>query len=85
MTEMLIAPADLTQYEAEFSIPCEWPACREQAVVMAKGCSSKRHFSMCSAHLAERREWFHAQGRVICDGCNRPFIFFETHYDLVGI
>ena len=83
MTATLIAPADLSTYE--FDIACEWPGCDDAAVAMVKGCSSQRHFSMCEHHIAERREWFHAQGRVICDGCNRPFVYFELHYDIVSI
>ncbi|MBO0676904.1 hypothetical protein JRC04_05465 [Mycolicibacterium sp. S2-37] len=82
MTQTLVAPADLSAYE--FDIPCQWIGCNEPALVMCKGCSDRAHSAICKGHLkaVQDRFWAHKKARV-CDGCNRPWLFFELHYDLV--
>lgn len=83
MTAPLIAPLDLE--DIGFSIRCEYH-CEQPAVVMCKGCADHAHAALCAHHLGVVRQRFddHA-GRVVCENCHRPWLAFETHYDVQGL
>ncbi len=83
MTAALIAPEDLSQYE--FHLPCEFPGCDEEAAVMSKGCADPRHSAICPRHYEGVRRHFHDNLKKLCKDCHRPWVHFETHYDIVAI
>lgn len=83
MTAVVELPADLAHLE--FDIPCEARGCDNPAYVMCKGCSDARHAAICKEHLAGVRRRFESKGVVVCSGCERPWLHFETHYDLTEI
>ncbi|QBJ00070.1 hypothetical protein SEA_JUICYJAY_116 [Mycobacterium phage JuicyJay] len=84
MTAPLIESVDLSAYE--FSIQCESPGCSESADFMAKGCADRTHRSLCHYHLAAVKRRFDQNcGKVVCDNCNRPWLFFETHYEVTKL
>ncbi len=83
MTATLIAPADLSSYE--FDIPCEFPGCGDDASVMSKGCADSGYRAICERHYQGVRKYFYDQDKVVCKDCHRPWVHFETHYDIVAI
>ena len=84
MTAPLIEAVDLSDFE--FSIQCEEPGCRDTADVMAKGCSDHDFHGLCFYHLAAVKKRFdNGRHKTVCNGCNRPWLFFETHYTVADI
>ncbi len=82
-TSSLVSPADLAEYE--FDIPCEFPGCKTGAVVMSKGCADSHHRAVCQRHYEGVRKYFFEHLNVRCLHCHRPWVHFETHYDIVPI
>ncbi|MBB3752421.1 hypothetical protein FHT44_004933 [Mycolicibacterium sp. BK634] len=88
MTSALYDLDQLDLSEMEFDIQCEFPRCTASAVVMSKGCADDHHAAICAGHLREMQARFEAIGAekpTVCTHCHRPWLFFETHYDLVNI
>lgn len=83
MTAALIAPADLSQYE--FDIPCEFPGCKNEAAVSCKGCADARHRLICEPHHQWVRKFFYDQDAVVCKTCHRPWVHFDTHYEVAPL
>lgn len=83
MTAVLDLPVDLGAYE--FSIPCEFPNCDEPAAVMCKGCGDPYPVATCGRCLAQLESDFEALQPATCAVCFRPFMHFDTHYDLATI
>lgn len=81
MTSTETRPADLTAHE--FDISCE--QCDEPGAVMVKGCADQCHMALCWAHLAKLQRDFEACKPATCAACYRPFIHFDTHFDLAEI
>lgn len=69
----------------EFSIPCEHPGCGQPASVMSKGCADPVHVATCGHCLEGLRRSFEECKPAVCSICYRPFIHFETHFDIVSI
>lgn len=81
----MTAPLLDTLDEAEFDIPCAWPHCESTAIVMAKGCADRHGNALCTFHYAEVRIRFQRNVGAVCIDCHRPFLFFETHYEVIGL
>lgn len=82
MTAPAVTPVDLSQWTIE--IQCEYH-CDQPAVVMCKGCADKAHAALCGHHLAVVRQRFDSNTGKVCQDCHRPWLAFETHYEVVGI
>lgn len=85
MTATLLAPADISSFE--FHIPCEWREyeCPHPATVMSQGCTDDRPYAICNQHLDHVKKFIAAHKWHTCDTCSRPFLHFETHYDVMSI
>lgn len=81
MTAALIAPADLSEFE--FDIPCE--ICDEPALVGQKGCADPEPVTLCRDCYMENRRWFYDQDAAWCSFCYRPFLHYETHFDIINL
>lgn len=79
-----IVVEDLSTFE--FDLNCEGDGCDNPAVVMCKACGDPRHFAICHQHLEHARRWFEGRTKaVVCSVCHRPWLYFETHYDIQDI
>ncbi|QRY51821.1 hypothetical protein [Mycolicibacterium septicum] len=83
MTAPLIEVVDLGEYE--FSISCEFPGCSEDAIAMCKGCSDPKHAAVCPYHLSAVKKRFDQNIGKQCQTCYRPFMHFDTHYQLADL
>ena len=72
--------------ELNLDIACEWAEydCPHPATVMSKACGDDRHYAICAAHLGHLQRWFEAHKFYRCV-CNRPFIEFALHYDIIEV
>lgn len=78
-------PDSLILSELEFDLSCEFKGCDKTATVMCKGCADHRHFAICTEHLEYRRRWFYTRPHAFCINCHRPWVNFDTHYDVTEI
>lgn len=83
MTAPLVVPIDLADYE--FEISCEFPGCNESAIAMCRGCSDARHAAVCPYHLSAVKKRFEQNLGKACETCHRPFMHFDTHYELADL
>jgi len=74
---------DLSEFE--FDIPCEGEHCDNAAVELCKACGDKRYYAICRECEIFARRWFESKGYVQCAVCQRPWIYFETHYDILPL
>lgn len=85
---MITALPDVDFLGLNLGIGCEFPQCTAPATVMSKGCADKHHAAVCPGHLRQLQSRFEsiaAAKPTVCTHCYRPWLFFETHYDLVNI
>ncbi len=85
-TGLVTAPVvveDLSTFE--FNLSCECHDCDKPAAVMCKGCGDSRHYAICRPHLDRTRRWFKSKSAVVCKICYRPWVNFDTHYDVQDI
>ena len=73
-------PLNLADFE--FDIPCDFPNCETAATVVCKGCADPHHYAICAPHLEGRRKWFYEQRAVACSTCFRPWMHFDTHFEV---
>jgi hypothetical protein len=78
-----IVTEDMSTFE--FDLACEAENCDKSAVVMCKACGDLRYFAICRGHLNYARRWFESHRAVVCSICHRPWLHFETHYDVQDI
>ena len=75
--------------ELDFDLACEWPKCDANAAVTCRGCSDERHYLICSQHLAMQQQQFALTASQVpvprCATCFRPWMFFETHYEVTPL